>query len=59
MVTSSLPVHCSTALQNLDLEKYFERVTYAQELGLEKKQPDIWLTAAREAGLAPRGLHDF
>ncbi|WP_455581373.1 HAD family hydrolase [Dysosmobacter sp.] len=59
VVTSSLPVHCSTALQNLDLEKYFERVTYAQELGLEKKQPDIWLTAAREAGLRPEDCTIF
>ena len=36
VVTSSVPEHCHTALESLGLEKYFERVTFAQELGLEK-----------------------
>ena len=31
------------ALEALGLEKYFERVTFAQELGLEKRKPDVWL----------------
>lgn len=53
VVTSAVPEHCRTALRHLDLEKYFERVIFAQELQLEKKEPEIWLTAARETGAAP------
>ena len=30
VVTSSVPEHCFTALKKLDLEKYFENVTFAQ-----------------------------
>ena len=38
VVTSSVPEHCHMALESLGLEKYFERVTFAQELGLEKRK---------------------
>ena len=50
VVTSSVPEHCRTALRQLNLARYFERITFAHDLGLEKKNPDIWLLAAREAG---------
>ncbi len=50
VVTSSVPEHCRTALGNLGLEKYFEGIVFAHDLGLEKKQPDIWLAAAQEYG---------
>lgn len=53
VVTSALPVHCRASLERLDIAKYFERVTFAQELGLEKKAPEIWLEAARLADVAP------
>ena len=53
VVTSSIPVHCNTALEHLDLAKYFERITFAQSLGLEKKEPEIWLRAAADAGVEP------
>ena len=53
VVTSSVPEHCRTALAALDLEKYFERVTFAQELGLAKGKPDVWLAAAKAAGVPP------
>lgn len=59
VVTSSVPEHCRTALGNLDLEKYFERVTFAQELGMEKRRPDIWLAAARAAGVRPEDCTVF
>ena len=35
VVTSSVPEHCHMALESLGLAKYFERVTFAQELGLD------------------------
>lgn len=59
VVTSSVPEHCHTALESLGLEKYFERVTFAQELGLEKRKPEIWLAAARAAGVRPEDCTVF
>lgn len=59
VVTSSVPEHCHTALEALDLEKYFERITFAQELGLEKRKPDIWLAAAKAAGVRPEDCTVF
>lgn len=47
------------ALETLGLEKYFERVTFAQELGLEKRKPEIWLAAARAAGVRPEDCTVF
>ena len=59
VVTSSVPEHCHMALGNLDLEKYFERVTFAQELGMDKRRPDVWLAAARAAGVRPEDCTVF
>lgn len=59
VVTSSVPEHCHMALGALGLEKYFERVTFAQELGLEKRKPDIWQAAARAAGVRPEDCTVF
>ena len=46
IVTSSVPEHCRTALERLDLMKYFDHITYAYELGLEK---------TRKSGAPPPG----
>ena len=59
VVTSSVPEHCHTALEHLDLEKYFDRVTFAQDLGMEKKQPEIWQAAAAAAGVVPEDCTIF
>ena len=59
VVTSSVPEHCHTALEALDIAKYFERVTFAQELGLEKRHPEIWQIAAKAAGVAPEDCTVF
>lgn len=59
VVTSSVPEHCRMALEALDLEKYFERITFAQELGLTKREPDIWLAAAKAAGVRPEDCTVF
>lgn len=53
IVTSSVPEHCYTALKKLDLEKYFENVTFAQQAGMHKKDPDVWLAAAAKNGVRP------
>ena len=59
VVTSSVPAHCHTALKRLDLEKYFQRIIFAQELGLEKQDPEIWRTAARENSVRPEDCTVF
>ena len=59
VVTSSVPEHCRTALKKLDLEKYFDRITFAQQLGLEKKRPDVWLAAAAENHVRPEDCTIF
>ena len=53
VLTSSVPQHCRTALTHLGLMPYFERVIFAQELGLEKKNPDCFRQAAALAGVSP------
>lgn len=59
IVTASIPLHCHKALQHLKLEKYFDRITFSQALGLEKKNPEIWLRAAKDAGVDPRDCTVF
>ena len=59
VVTSSVPEHCRTALTNLDLMGYFEGVTLAHDLGLEKKSPELWRAAAKTYGAAPEDCTVF
>ena len=59
IVTSSVPEHCYTALRQLDLEKYFENVTLAQQAGMHKKDPDAWLAAAAKNGERPEDCTVF
>ena len=53
VVTSSVPEHCREALRHLDIDRYFERVTFAHELRLEKRLPELWRTAADLCGVRP------
>lgn len=59
VVTSSVPEHCRTALRHLDLLKYFDRITFAQELQLEKREAGVWLAAAAENGVRPEDCTVF
>lgn len=59
VVTSSVPQHCRTALKHLDLGKFFERVVFAHDLGLEKQEPAIWRHAAEECGVRPEDCTVF
>lgn len=59
VVTSSVPEHCRTALKKLGLDKYFEGITFAQQLGLEKKLPDVWLAAAETYSVRPEDCTVF
>lgn len=53
VVTSAVPVHCRSALTHLGLMPYFERVFFAQELGMEKKFPALWEKVAAELHVSP------
>ena len=59
LVTSSVPVHCRTALANLKIEKFFQQVILAHDLGLEKKDPALWLRSAELCGAEPRSCTVF
>lgn len=49
VVTSSVPQHCHTALDKLELSKYFEAIYFAHDLGLEKRDPVLWKTVAERS----------
>ena len=53
VVTSAVPVHCRTALTHLGLMPYFERIIFAHDLQLEKKDPQLWCLTAEMMGVAP------
>jgi len=52
VVTSAVPVHCRTALTHLGLMPYFERIIFAHDLQLEKKDPQLWRLTAEMMGVA-------
>lgn len=54
LFTACVPEHCRAALANHRLEPYFERIIYAQEMGVDKRSPEIFRKIAREMGVAPK-----
>ena len=59
VVTSSVPAHCRTALEHLDLMKYFEEIWFAHDLGLEKRDPALWQAVAEKSGVRPEDCTIF
>jgi len=59
LVTSSMPEHCRTALERLDLNRYFQNVTFAQQAGMHKRLPDVWRLAAEKNGVRPEDCTVF
>ena len=53
VITSSVPQHCRAVLAQHKLEPYFEEIFFAHDLGLEKKDPEIFLLAAQKSGVEP------
>ena len=53
VLTSSVPAHCHAALGHLGLKPYFEQIFFAQELGMDKKEPAIYRKTAELLGVAP------
>ena len=52
LLTSSVPVHCRTALTHLNLLPYFERILISEEMGLDKREPEIFYAAAALMGVS-------
>ena len=52
--TACVPEHCRAAMARHGLDPYFERVIYAQELGVDKKSPAIFRKVAESLGVRPR-----
>ncbi len=53
VVTASMPRLCQAALTHLGVSDWFRFILYAQDLGLEKRDPRVWQEAARMAGCLP------
>lgn len=57
--TACVPEHCRTAMARHALEGYFERVIFAQELGVDKRSPAIFKQVAHMLGVSPRSCVFF
>jgi len=51
--TSAVPIHCQTALEAHELTKYFDRLIFAQDFGMDKSNPEIFRAVAETLGVAP------
>lgn len=54
LFTASLPELCRLALRRHGLERLFERIVFAQELGLEKRDPRSFTALTEALGAQPR-----
>ena len=53
VVTSSAPELCRAALKRNQLAEYFSQLFFAQKIGLEKRDPELFRTVAARLGTAP------
>lgn len=53
LLTASLPELCRAALAHHGLEGYFQGLFFAQEAGLEKRDPAVYPMAAERFGVPP------
>ena len=59
VVTSAVLVLCRSALIQLGLLPYFERIFFAQELGMDKSDPAIFAKATELLGVTPQECNFF
>jgi len=52
--TACVPEHCRAAVAHHGLENYFEKIIFAQELGVDKKSPEIFRKVAAMLNVQPR-----
>lgn len=53
LLTACVPELCHAALARHGLHTFFEQIIFAQEMGLEKKNPEVYRRAARLVALPP------
>lgn len=53
VLTSAVPEHCRAALTRWELLPYFERVFFAQGLGLDKRESTVYKKVAALMGVVP------
>ena len=53
IVTSAVPELCRAVLQKNELTPYFSKLFFAEEIGLEKKDPDLFRAVAQELRVGP------
>lgn len=53
LLTACVPALCQAALERHGLTGFFEQLLYAQELGLEKRDPELFRRAAAMLGVRP------
>ena len=51
--TACVPEHCRAAVEHHGLDAYFETIIYAQELGVDKKSPEIFRKVAGMLDVKP------
>lgn len=54
LLTASLPDLCRAAIARHRLTSYFEGMFFSQEVGMEKKDPEVYLIAAKHFGVSPQ-----
>ena len=52
--TACVPEHCKAAIEHHGLAPYFERIIYAQEMGVDKKSPAIFRKVAEMLQVTPK-----
>ena len=52
--TACVPEHCKAAIEHHGLAPYFEKVIYAQEMGVDKKSPAIFRKVAEMLQVSPK-----
>lgn len=54
LLTSSVPVHATSALSRLNLLSYFSELFFSQIIGLDKNNPELFKFVANKMNVAPK-----
>lgn len=59
MLTACVPALCRAALERHGLTDFFEQIIFAQEMGLDKRDPEVFRRAAAMLGVPPEACTLF
>lgn len=59
VATSTKVRYCEAALSRLGILDYFDAFAYSDEVGVSKKEPDVYLLAASRIGVSPKDCTVF